>query len=215
MRILKSIAAVAISVWLLGCSTASKPDTTAERQRMEALRRQLSQNTNDFRARTILAALLLKQGEAAAGYGELEIIARDAPAFSAESLNAIARLRDHQIDLYRRGLPVLMPVWSGYPLSGAGAMCISPDGLRTPANQHNDFCQALNPTQALVYISCGNTQFGSPGRTVQLIGVLGQHSCTDLGFVGEPVSPGEIDEALVLLGDKVPASFARQFRAVQ
>jgi len=84
MRILKSIAAVAISVWLLGCSTASKPDTTAERQRMEALRRQLSQNTNDFRARTILAALLLKQGEAAAGYGELEIIARDAPAFSAE-----------------------------------------------------------------------------------------------------------------------------------
>lgn len=216
MRILRLVATfVVMSVLLLGCATTPKPDNDTDRQSIEVLRLHLSKDGTDFRARTILVALLMKQGEAAAGYSELEIIARDAPAFSPEALNAIARLRDHQIDLYRRGLPVVMPVWSGHPLSGAGAMCITSDHLRVPANQQNDFCQALNQTQVLVYMACGNTQFGSPGRTVQLVGVSGRHSCRDLGFVGEPVSPGEIDEALVLLGDKVSSAFAMQFRAVE
>lgn len=204
-----------MSLALLGCATTQKPNTATNQQSIDALRLHLSKDATDFRARTILAARLLKQGEVAAGYSELEIIARDAPTFSPESLNAIARLRDHQIDLYRQGLPVVMPVWSDYPLSGAGAICITADGLRVPANQQNDFCNALQQTPVIVYMACGNTQFGSPGRTVQLVGVSGLRSCKDLGFVGEPVSPGEIDEALVLLGDKVSSSFAMHFRTGQ
>ena len=216
MRILRLVTAFAfMCVLLLGCAITPKPHKDADLKLIQALRLNVSKDRTDFRSRTILAALLVKHGDAAAGYSELETIAQDAPAFSPEALNAIARLRDRQIDLYRRGLPVVMPVWSGYPLSGAGAMCITSDRLRVPANQQNDFCQALNQTQVLFYMACGNTQFGSPGRTVQLVAVSGLHSCTALGFVGEPVSPGEIDEALVLLGDKVSSSFAMQFRPAQ
>ena len=143
----------------------------------------------------------------------MTLVARDAKPLSPEALRASAWLRADASYRYQKGLPVEMPVWSGYPLTAAGAMCIGADGLRVPATAANGHCEALSMQSELSYLACGNTQFGSAGRTVQLIVSAQAKSCTELGFQGEPVTPAEVDEALNLLGGAVPAGWGKRFLA--
>lgn len=165
------------------------------------------------RARLVLADRLLRLRDSEGARALAGMVARDAKPLSPEALQASAWLQADASYRYQKGLPVEMPVWSGYPLTAAGAMCIGADGLRVPASAANGHCEALFVKGELSYRACGNTQFGSAGRTVQLIVSAQAKSCSELGFQGEPVTPAEVDEAVTLLGRAVPAGWGKRFVA--
>ena len=172
-------------------------------------------------ARLMLAWLRAGAGDFEQAIAQVMFVRQHAAAGSIEAKAAQefqGLFRDEvRLAAWRLGVAGVDPRWmvfGPYPLTAAGAMCITVEGLRVPVRAENAHCAAFTSADRRFLQACGNTQYGSPGRTVQLIVAPSSTTCDRLGFRGEAVSAAEIEQALQMLDEPLPPELANAFRAL-